>query len=76
MNDAATYQEDVLARYGQSSAVKITQNQYHGGIEVVLENGKRLWFSAKLTISDMGIKPVIEVVFPDDEMAPRFRPST
>jgi len=63
----STYQEDVLARYGETSSVKITQNQHHEGIQVVLENGKRLWFSPRIRWSDLGATPYIEITYPDRE---------
>ena len=68
----STHQEDVLARYQQTSSVQITQNQFHGGIQVVLENGKRLWFSSRIKWSDLGATPYIEIAFPDREGTPGF----
>lgn len=69
--NASTYEEDVLKRYNLTSAVKITHNQYHDGVQVVLEDGKRLWFSPFLQMSEeMGIKPKIRVTFPDAPNSP------
>lgn len=71
-NDVSSYQEDVLARYGETSAVKITENQHAHFIQVVLENGKRLWFSPRMKWSDLGATPYIEIAFPDRDNAPGF----
>lgn len=69
MNEASSYQEDVLARYGEPSTIKMTQNEQHGWIQVTLESGKRIWLTPMIKWSEMGAKPYIEIAFPDHDNA-------
>lgn len=58
------YEPNVPSRYEIKSKVKsITENQYTDTIQITFENGDRIWFTPRLSTSEMGIKPKISIEY-------------
>jgi len=64
MSEATCYEPYVLKRYGLASVVEITEDHFTEQIQVTLENGQRIFFSPRLRVSDMGIKPGMDIYVP------------